>query len=63
MQHIQLTCKQLSESSDTARLHFVLRQSNIPLILEIPKLFTFPHPALSRENTSNSEGDAENKVL
>lgn len=49
-----------SEICDVGRLYFVLSQSHVPLILQIPKLFTFPHPALSRENVTNSSGEAEN---
>lgn len=50
--------------SDTAWLHFVPSQSSPALILQIPKLFTFPHPALRRENIANSAEDAENtKVM
>lgn len=50
----------VSEMGDMGRLHFVLSQSNTPLILLIPELFAFPHPALSRENIANSARDAEN---
>lgn len=61
--HIQFTCKQ-----PRARLwdgwyglmHFVPSQGDILLVPQIPKLFTFPHPTLSRENIANSAGDAEN---
>lgn len=48
-----------SDTRSAGRLHFVLSQSSIPLVLHIPQLFTFPHPALSKENISNPEGDAE----
>lgn len=65
--HIQFTYKQPSAGLWDGwcnRLPFVLSQSNTPFILQIPKLFTFPHLALSRENIANTAEDAENiKVL
>lgn len=55
---------QVCEMGDMDPLHFVLSQSNTPFILQIPKLFTFPHLALGRENIANTAGDAGNiKVL